>query len=128
MAQLLVKKYSLKYNGKIYTVGSVVAMEHSIATALAKTAPAEFELLEAGKNEVLAPAESRQAVHEDEGAGESTEKTLESMTLAELKAEAEELGIKPGKMTKAQLLKAIAEAESADQNGLPSIDGLGSVK
>lgn len=46
MMKVLVKKFKLKHDGKLYGAGSVVELSEKEATVLVASAPAEFEIME----------------------------------------------------------------------------------
>lgn len=64
--KLLVKKFSLRYNGVVYRAGQVVEMAPEEALALAKAAPLEFETIADNVEEKAFPAGSENALQEQE--------------------------------------------------------------
>lgn len=64
--KLLVKKFSLRYNGVVYHAGQVVEMASEEALALAKAAPLEFEAIADNVEEKAFPTGSENALQEQE--------------------------------------------------------------
>ncbi|MGM9529305.1 MAG: hypothetical protein ACI3XH_04825 [Phascolarctobacterium sp.] len=132
--KLLVKKFSLRYDGKVYHAGQVVEMAPEEALALAKAAPLEFETITDSVEEKASPAGSENALQEQEkqsegnltndekeaseGPAESSQEQetlsedevmdFNKMTVQELKAFAAKEKIELGKAkTKAEIIEAI---------------------
>ena len=64
--KLLVKKFSLRYNGVVYRAGQVVEMAPEEALALAEAAPLEFEAIADNVEEKSFPTGSENALQEQE--------------------------------------------------------------
>lgn len=117
--KLLVKKFTLRSDGVDYAAGSVVDIPAGRAVALAESAPLEFEILEdvAAETVVTGVVE----VPED-GVN------LDDLTVAELKAFAEDNGIDIGKATKkADIIDAIMN-QPEDESELPALDAEATLK
>ena len=113
--KLLVKKFTLRSDGVDYVAGSIVDLPKERAVALAQSAPLEFEIVEEAV--VTGVAE----VPED-GIN------LDDMTVAELKAFAEDNGIDIGKATKkADIIDAIMN-QPEDESELPALDAEATLK
>lgn len=117
--KLLVKKFTLRSDGVDYAAGSIVDLPKERAVALAQSAPLEFEIVgEAAEDVVVTGVEE---VPED-GIN------LDDMTVAELKAFAEDNGIDIGKATKkADIIDAIMN-QSEDESELPALDAEATLK
>lgn len=132
--KLLVKKFSLRYNGVVYRAGQVVEMAPEEALALAKAAPLEFEtitdnveekafptgsenaLQEQEKQPEGNPANGKKGTSEDAPAGVQEQENLSEdevvdfnkMTVQELKEFAAKASIELGKAkTKTEIIEAI---------------------
>ena len=126
MAKLLIKKFSLRHNGKNYGAGSVVELPDAEAMALADNAPAEFAIIEEGMLLAVEPE-----THEGSFSTENEHDALDVMNVAQLKKYAKDNGIDIGTATKKQELMDIinaAEAEVEEADGLPDIDPAAMVK
>lgn len=128
--KIVILKYSLLHNGREYKAGDIVDLPEEEAKELVKTAPKEFQLIaEPGTEDITKPADSVpdlppgvKGVDEEEMAGE---KTLEEMTVAELKEVAKKGGVDISKARNKQaiidaiseqvLARAEAEAEAGDE-------------
>lgn len=132
--KLLVKKFSLRYNGVVYRAGQVVEMAPEEALALAKAAPLEFEaitdnmeekafptgsenaLQEQDKQPEGNPANGKKETSEDAPAGVQKQENLSEdevidfnkMTVQELKEFAAKASIELGKAkTKTEIIEAV---------------------
>ena len=102
--KIKVLQYNLMRDGKNYPAGSVVDLPEEEAKALVESAPKEFHFAEAALPEDSSGATAPlpdlppgvTGVTEEEMAGE---KTLEDMTMAELKEVAKEAGLCDAKST-----------------------------
>lgn len=132
--KLLVKKFSLRYNGVVYRAGQVVEMSPEEALALAKAAPLEFETIADSVEEKASPAGSENVLQEQEKQSEgnptdeeketaegpaecaqeqeklSEDKVIDftKMTIQELKEFAAKASLELGKAkTKTEIIEAI---------------------
>lgn len=139
--KLLVKKFSLRYNGMVYRAGQVVEMAPEEALALAKAAPLEFEaiadnvgkkafptgsenaLQEQEKQPEDNPANGKEENPEDAPAGVQEQENLSEdevidfnkMTVQELKEFAAKASIELGKAkTKTEIIEAITSQIDID--------------
>ena len=139
--KLLVKKFSLRYNGVVYRAGQVVEMAPEEALALAKAAPLEFEaiadnveekafptgsenaLQEQEKQPEGNPANGKEETPEDAPAGVQEQENLSEdevidfnkMTVQELKEFAAKASIELGKAkTKTEIIEAITSQIDID--------------
>ncbi len=140
--KLLVKKFSLRHNGKLYCAGQIAEMASEEALALAKAAPLEFEAIADSNEAIAAPAASlgslqgQQNASEDsntDGAKETPEgqqgsskgqemlseeevPDYEKMTVSELKTFATKEGLNLGRAkTKAEIIGAIMNQIEEDE-------------
>ena len=148
--KLLVKKFSLRYNGVVYRAGQVVEMAPEEALALAKAAPLEFEAIADNVEEKAFPTGSENALQEQEkqpednpangkeetpkdapaGVQEQENEVIDfnKMTIQELKEFAAKASIELGKAkTKTEIIEAITSqididdiAEAAEAGELPA--------
>jgi hypothetical protein len=119
--KIKVLQYNLMRDGKIYPAGSVVDLPEEEAKALVESAPKEFHFAEAALPEdssgATAPLPDLPSgvtgATKEEMAGE---KTLEEMTMAELKEVAKEAGVTVTKSmrSKQAIIDAIAAAALAE--------------
>ena len=139
--KLLVKKFSLRYNGVVYRAGQVVEMAPEEALALAKAAPLEFEAIADSVEEKTSSAGSENALQEQEKQSEgnptneekeTAEDTAEGaqeqekfsddevidftkMTIQELKEFAAKASLELGKAkTKTEIIEAITSQIDID--------------
>lgn len=131
--KIKVLQYNLMRDGKIYSAGSVVDLPEEEAKALVESAPKEFHFAEAALPEdssgATAPLPNLPSgvtgVTEEEMAGE---KTLEEMTMAELKEVAKEAGVTVTKSMRSKqaiidAITAAALAENEEDSG-EEVEGL----
>lgn len=131
--KIKVLQYNLMRDGKIYPAGSVVDLPEEEAKALVVSAPKEFHFVEAALPEdssgATAPLPNLPSgvtgVTEEEMAGE---KTLEEMTMAELKEVAKEAGVTVTKSMRSKqaiidAITAAALAENEEDSG-EEVEGL----
>lgn len=131
--KIKVLQYNLMRDGKIYPAGSVVDLPEEEAKALVVSAPKEFHFAEAALPEdssgATAPLPNLPSgvtgVTEEEMAGE---KTLEEMTMAELKEVAKEAGVTVTKSMRSKqaiidAITAAALAENEEDSG-EEVEGL----
>ena len=131
--KIKVLQYNLMRDGKIYPAGSVVDLPEEEAKALVESAPKEFHFAEAALPEdssgATAPLPNLPSgvtgVTEEEMAGE---KTLEEMTMAELKEVAKEAGVTVTKSMRSKqaiidAITAAALAENEEDSG-EEVEGL----
>ncbi len=131
--KIKVLQYNLMRDGKIYPAGSVVDLPEEEAKALVESAPKEFHFAEAALPEdssgATAPLPDLPSgvtgVTEEEMAGE---KTLEEMTMAELKEVAKEAGVTVTKSMRSKqaiidAITAAALAENEEDSG-EEVEGL----
>lgn len=131
--KIKVLQYNLMRDGKIYSAGSVVDLPEEEAKALVESAPKEFHFAEAALPEdssgATAPLPNLPSgvtgVTEEEMAGE---KTLEEMTMAELKEAAKEAGVTVTKSMRSKqaiidAITAAALAENEEDSG-EEVEGL----
>lgn len=131
--KIKVLQYNLMRDGKIYSAGSVVDLPEEEAKALVESAPKEFHFAEAALPEessgATAPLPNLPSgvtgVTEEEMAGE---KTLEEMTMAELKEVAKEAGVTMTKSMRSKqaiidAITAAALAENEEDSG-EEVEGL----
>ena len=131
--KIKVLQYNLMRDGKIYPAGSVVDLPEEEAKALVESAPKEFHFAEAALPEdssgATAPLPKLPSgvtgVTEEEMAGE---KTLEEMTMAELKEVAKEAGVTVTKSMRSKqaiidAITAAALAENEEDSG-EEVEGL----
>lgn len=131
--KIKVLQYNLMRDGKIYPAGSVVDLPEEEAKALVESAPKEFHFAEAALPEdssgATAPLSNLPSgvtgVTEEEMAGE---KTLEEMTMAELKEVAKEAGVTVTKSMRSKqaiidAITAAALAENEEDSG-EEVEGL----
>lgn len=78
--KLLVKKFSLRYNGVVYRAGQVVEMAPEEALALAKAAPLEFEAIADSVEEKASPEGSENVLQEQEKQSEGNPTNEEKET------------------------------------------------
>lgn len=139
--KLLVKKFSLRYNGVVYRAGQVVEMAPEEALALAKAAPLEFEAIADSVEEKASPAGSENVLQEQEKQSEgnptdeeketaegpaecaqeqeklSEDKVIDftKMTIQELKEFAAKASLELGKAkTKTEIIEAITSQIDID--------------
>lgn len=132
--KLLVKKFSLRYNGVVYRAGQVVEMAPEEALALAKAAPLEFEAIADSVEEKASPEGSENVLQEQgkQSEGNPTDEEKETaegpaegaqgqeklsedevidftkMTILELKEFATKASLELGKAkTKTEIIEAI---------------------
>ena len=131
--KIKVLQYNLMRDGKIYPAGSVVDLPEEEAKALVESAPKEFHFAEAALPEDSSGATAPlpdlppgvTGVTEEEMAGE---KTLEEMTMAELKEAAKEAGVTVTKSMRSKqaiidAITAAALAENEEDSG-EEVEGL----
>ena len=131
--KIKVLQYNLMRDGKNYPAGSVVDLPEEEAKALVESAPKEFHFAEAALPEdssgETAPLPDLPSgvtgVTEEEMAGE---KTLEDMTMAELKEVAKEAGVTVTKSMRSKqaiidAITAAALAENEEDSG-EEVEGL----
>lgn len=131
--KIKVLQYNLMRDGKIYPAGSVVDLPEEEAKALVESAPKEFHFAEAALPEdssgATAPLPNLPSgvtgVTKEEMAGE---KTLEEMTMAELKEVAKEAGVTVTKSMRSKqaiidAITAAALAENEEDSG-EEVEGL----
>lgn len=131
--KIKVLQYNLMRDGKNYPAGSVVDLPEEEAKALVESAPKEFHFAEAALPEdssgATAPLPDLPSgvtgVTEEEMAGE---KTLEEMTMAELKEVAKEAGVTVTKSMRSKqaiidAITAAALAENEEDSG-EEVEGL----
>lgn len=131
--KIKVLQYNLMRDGKNYPAGSVVDLPEEEAKALVESAPKEFHFAEAALPEdssgATAPLPNLPSgvtgVTEEEMAGE---KTLEEMTMAELKEVAKEAGVTVTKSMRSKqaiidAITAAALAENEEDSG-EEVEGL----
>lgn len=148
--KLLVKKFSLRYNGVVYRAGQVVEMAPEEVLTLAKAAPSEFEAITDNVEEKAFPTGSEKALREQEknpanGKKETSEDApagvqeqenlsedevidFNKMTVQELKEFAAKASIELGKAkTKTEIIETIMSqididdiAEFAETGELPA--------
>ena len=131
--KIKVLQYNLMRDGKIYSAGSVVDLPEEEAKALVESAPKEFHFAEAALPEDSSGATAPlpdlppgvTGVTEEEMAGE---KTLEDMTMAELKEVAKEAGVTVTKSMRSKqaiidAITAAALAENEEDSG-EEVEGL----
>ena len=131
--KIKVLQYNLMRDGKNYPAGSVVDLPEEEAKALVESAPKEFHFAEAALPEdssgATAPLPDLPSgvtgVTEEEMAGE---KTLEEMTMAELKEGAKEAGVTVTKSMRSKqaiidAITAAALAENEEDSG-EEVEGL----
>ena len=131
--KIKVLQYNLMRDGKIYPAGSVVDLPEEEAKALVESAPKEFHFAEAALPEdssgATAPLPNLPSgitgVTEEEMAGE---KTLEEMTMAELKEVAKEAGVTVTRSMRSKqaiidAITAAALAENEEDSG-EEVEGL----
>ena len=131
--KIKVLQYNLMRDGKNYPAGSVVDLPEEEAKALVESAPKEFHFAEAALPEdssgATAPIPDLPSgvtgVTEEEMAGE---KTLEEMTMAELKEVAKEAGVTVTKSMRSKqaiidAITAAALAENEEDSG-EEVEGL----
>ena len=131
--KIKVLQYNLMRDGKIYSAGSVVDLPEEEAKALVESAPKEFHFAEAALPEDSSGATASlpnlpsgvTGVTEEEMAGE---KTLEEMTMAELKEVAKEAGVTVTKSMRSKqaiidAITAAALAENEEDSG-EEVEGL----
>ncbi len=131
--KIKVLQYNLMRDGKIYPAGSVVDLPEEEAKALVESAPKEFHFAEAALPEDSSGATAPlpdlppgvTGVTEEEMAGE---KTLEEMTMAELKEVAKEAGVTVTKSMRSKqaiidAITAAALAENEEDSG-EEVEGL----
>ena len=131
--KIKVLQYNLMRDGKIYSAGSVVDIPEEEAKALVESAPKEFHFAEAALPEDSSGATAPlpdlppgvTGVTEEEMAGE---KTLEDMTMAELKEVAKEAGVTVTKSMRSKqaiidAITAAALAENEEDSG-EEVEGL----
>ena len=131
--KIKVLQYNLMRDGKNYTAGSVVDLPEEEAKALVESAPKEFHFAEAALPEDSSGATAPlpdlppgvTGVTEEEMAGE---KTLEDMTMAELKEVAKEAGVTVTKSMRSKqaiidAITAAALAENEEDSG-EEVEGL----
>lgn len=131
--KIKVLQYNLMRDGKNYPAGSVVDLPEEEAKALVESAPKEFHFAEAALPEdssgATAPLPDLPSgvtgVTEEEMAGE---KTLEEMTMAELKEVAKETGVTVTKSMRSKqaiidAITAAALAENEEDSG-EEVEGL----
>ena len=131
--KIKVLQYNLMRDGKNYPAGSVVDLPEEEAKALVESAPKEFHFAEAALPEDSSGATASlpnlpsgvTGVTEEEMAGE---KTLEDMTMAELKEVAKEAGVTVTKSMRSKqaiidAITAAALAENEEDSG-EEVEGL----
>ena len=131
--KIKVLQYNLMRDGKNYPAGSVVDLPEEEAKALVESAPKEFHFAEAALPEDASGATAPlpdlpsgvTGVTEEEMAGE---KTLEDMTMAELKEVAKEAGVTVTKSMRSKqaiidAITAAALAENEEDSG-EEVEGL----
>lgn len=131
--KIKVLQYNLMRDGKIYPAGSVVDLPEEEAKSLVESAPKEFHFAEAALPEDSSGATAPlpdlppgvTGVTEEEMAGE---KTLEEMTMAELKEVAKEAGVTVTKSMRSKqaiidAITAAALAENEEDSG-EEVEGL----
>ena len=131
--KIKVLQYNLMRDGKNYPAGSVVDLPEEEAKALVESAPKEFHFAEAALPEDSSGATAPlpdlppgvTGVTEEEMAGE---KTLEDMTMAELKEVAKEAGVTVTKSMRRKqaiidAITAAALAENEEDSG-EEVEGL----
>ena len=131
--KIKVLQYNLMRDGKNYPAGSVVDLPEEETKALVESAPKEFHFAEAALPEdssgVTAPLPNLPSgvtgVTKEEMAGE---KTLEEMTMAELKEVAKEAGVTVTKSMRSKqaiidAITAAALAENEEDSG-EEVEGL----
>lgn len=131
--KIKVLQYNLMRDGKIYPAGSVVDLPEEEAKALVESAPKEFHFAEAALPEDSSGATAPlpdlppgvTGVTEEEMAGE---KTLEEMTMAELKEVAKEAGVTVTRSMRSKqaiidAITAAALAEDEEDSG-EEVEGL----
>ena len=131
--KIKVLQYNLMRDGKNYPAGSVVDLPEEEAKALVESAPKEFHFAEAALPEDSSGATAPlpdlppgvTGVTEEEMAGE---KTLEEMTMAELKEVAKEAGVTVTKSMRSKqaiidAITAAALAENEEDSG-EEVEGL----
>ncbi len=131
--KIKVLQYNLMRDGKNYPAGSVVDLPEEEAKALVESAPKEFHFAEAALPEDSSGATAPlpdlppgvTGVTEEEMAGE---KTLEDMTMAELKEVAKEAGVTVTKSMRSKqaiidAITAAALAENEEDSG-EEVEGL----
>ena len=131
--KIKVLQYNLMRDGKNYPAGSVVDLPEEEAKALVESAPKEFHFAEAALPEDSSGATASlpnlpsgvTGVTEEEMAGE---KTLEEMTMAELKEVAKEAGVTVTKSMRSKqaiidAITAAALAENEEDSG-EEVEGL----
>lgn len=119
--KVAVLQFSLMRNGTVYPAGSVVDLPDEEAKQLAVSAPKEFQIVEETAPEKASGASnsSPKLPPGVEGVGEeemSGEKTLEEMTMAELKEVAKKAGIDIGKARSKQAIIETITAEALERN------------
>ncbi|MBO5604962.1 MAG: hypothetical protein J5915_06220 [Acidaminococcaceae bacterium] len=130
--RIAVLQFNLMRDGQVFPAGSVVDVPGEEAKQLVKAAPKEFQIVEetAPENASGAGDSDKELPPGVEGVAEeemSGEKTLEEMTVAELKEVAKKAGIDIGKArTKQAIIDAItAEAlERNEEEAGDEVDGL----
>ena len=131
--KIKVLQYNLMRDAKNYPAGSVVDLPEEEAKALVESAPKEFHFAEAALPEDSSGATAPlpdlppgvTGVTEEEMAGE---KTLEDMTMAELKEVAKEAGVTVTKSMRSKqaiidAITAAALAENEEDSG-EEVEGL----
>ena len=117
--KILVQKFNLKHDGKIYPAGSVVDLPTETAMGLVQSAPKEFTYIDK-------PPVAKKAKELDDGAEgiKDEDVCLDNMTVEELKRFADDNGIDIGKASrKADIIAAIEAAGNKDAGEqLPEVD------
>lgn len=111
--KIIILKFNLKHEGKLYPAGSIVELPETVAKALVEASPKEFAFIDVPE-----------AAVEDKELDDSAEegKDLEKMTVEELKLFAANNGINIGKATrKFDIISAIVNA-CGEGEGLPEVD------
>lgn len=119
--KVAVLQFNLMRNGQVFPAGSVVDLPEEEAGMLAANAPKEFRIVEETAPKKSSGAKTSEpelppgveGVDEEEMAGE---KTLEEMSVAELKEVAKKAGIDIGKARSKQAIIDAITAEALARN------------
>lgn len=124
--KIRIKKFKLRYEGYTFGAGAEIDIPEAEAKKLVAESPEQFEYVPDTPEEA---AEKAKIIVTDKETGEENF-NLDGMTVAQLKAFANDNGIDIGGASKKQdIIDAIvAAAEPAGGEGLPDVDLKGTVK
>ena len=117
--KILVSKFNLKHEGKVYPAGSIVDLPTEIAMSLVQSAPKEFTYID-----VPPAAEENKELDASTEVIKDEDVCLDNLTVEELKRFAADNGIDIGKASrKADIIAAIeAAGEQGAGEQLPEVD------